>query len=81
MASEFPSSTPTPPHPLTSSLSSDSGIITPSLALASFTTYFNKPNAPLRGAIVSVYQGGGVCSANNMVFRHSGLNSFLTRRK
>ncbi|KAK4108313.1 general substrate transporter [Canariomyces notabilis] len=36
----------------------DSGIITPSLALASFTNYFDKPNAPLRGAIVSVYQAG-----------------------
>ncbi|KAK4205482.1 putative high-affinity glucose transporter [Triangularia verruculosa] len=36
----------------------DSGIITPSLALGSFVTYFDKPNAPLRGAIVSVYQAG-----------------------
>ncbi|KAL2166842.1 hypothetical protein VTG60DRAFT_2077 [Thermothelomyces hinnuleus] len=36
----------------------DSGIITPSLALGSFSTYFDKPNAPLRGAIVSVYQAG-----------------------
>ncbi|KAH6649340.1 general substrate transporter [Chaetomium tenue] len=36
----------------------DSGIITPSLALGSFNTYFDKPNAPLRGAIVSVYQAG-----------------------
>ncbi|KAK4153454.1 general substrate transporter [Chaetomidium leptoderma] len=36
----------------------DSGIITPSLALGSFVTYFNKPDAPLRGAIVSVYQAG-----------------------
>ncbi|KAK4653971.1 hypothetical protein QC762_510240 [Podospora pseudocomata] len=36
----------------------DSGIITPSLALGSFVTYFDKPDAPLRGAIVSVYQAG-----------------------
>ncbi|KAK0673560.1 putative high-affinity glucose transporter [Cercophora samala] len=36
----------------------DSGIITPSLALGSFKTYFDNPNAPLRGAIVSVYQAG-----------------------
>ncbi|KAL2144194.1 hypothetical protein VTI28DRAFT_9485 [Corynascus sepedonium] len=36
----------------------DSGIITPSLALESFATYFDNPNAPLRGAIVSVYQAG-----------------------
>ncbi|KAK4233548.1 general substrate transporter [Achaetomium macrosporum] len=36
----------------------DSGIITPSLALASFNAYFNRPNAPLRGAIVSIYQAG-----------------------
>ncbi|SPO06353.1 related to ascus development protein 3 [Cephalotrichum gorgonifer] len=36
----------------------DSGIITPSLALSSFLGYFNKPNPPLRGAIVSVYQAG-----------------------
>ncbi|EAQ91909.1 hypothetical protein CHGG_00144 [Chaetomium globosum CBS 148.51] len=28
------------------------------LALGSFNTYFDKPNAPLRGAIVSVYQAG-----------------------
>jgi hypothetical protein len=44
---------------LTAPLVSDSGIITPSLALGSFNTYFDKPNAPLRGAIVSVYQAGG----------------------
>ncbi|OBR14414.1 Sugar transporter [Colletotrichum higginsianum IMI 349063] len=36
----------------------DSGIITPSLALKSFLTYFGNPDAPLRGAIVSVYQAG-----------------------
>ncbi|KAK4140756.1 general substrate transporter [Dichotomopilus funicola] len=36
----------------------DSGIVTPSLALGSFTGYFNHPDAPLRGAIVSVYQAG-----------------------
>ncbi|KAF4485292.1 High-affinity glucose transporter [Colletotrichum fructicola] len=31
----------------------DSGIITPSLALKSFLTYFGNPDAPLRGAIVA----------------------------
>ncbi|KAF4339341.1 ascus development 3 [Fusarium beomiforme] len=36
----------------------DSGIITPSLALSSFLTYFGKPDPPLRGAIVSMYQAG-----------------------
>ncbi|KAK2052559.1 general substrate transporter [Colletotrichum caudatum] len=36
----------------------DSGIITPSLALESFLVYFGNPSAPLRGAIVSVYQAG-----------------------
>ncbi|GAB1317376.1 Ascus development 3 [Madurella fahalii] len=36
----------------------DSGIITPSLALGSFVSYFDNPSAPLRGAIVSVYQAG-----------------------
>ncbi|RTE78994.1 hypothetical protein BHE90_006499 [Fusarium euwallaceae] len=36
----------------------DSGIITPSLALNSFLTYFGNPHAALRGAIVSVYQAG-----------------------
>ncbi|KAL2021611.1 hypothetical protein VTK56DRAFT_6964 [Thermocarpiscus australiensis] len=36
----------------------DSGIITPSLALGTFATYFGKPNAPLQGAIVSIYQAG-----------------------
>ncbi|KZL64237.1 metabolite transport protein, partial [Colletotrichum incanum] len=36
----------------------DSGIITPSLALKSFLVYFGNPDAPLRGAIVSVYQAG-----------------------
>ncbi|KAJ4416339.1 hypothetical protein N0V85_002321 [Neurospora sp. IMI 360204] len=36
----------------------DSGIITPSLALNSFLKYFDNPDAPLRGAIVSVYQAG-----------------------
>jgi hypothetical protein len=39
---------------------SDSGIITPSLALNSFLTYFGNPHAALRGAIVSVYQAGGM---------------------
>jgi len=38
---------------------SDSGIITPSLALASFLNYFGNPAPPLKGAIVSVYQAGG----------------------
>lgn len=42
-------------------LHSDSGIITPSLALNSFLTYFGNPHAALRGAIVSVYQAGGMC--------------------
>ncbi|KAK1756455.1 general substrate transporter [Echria macrotheca] len=36
----------------------DSGIITPSLALSSFLTYFDRPNPALRGAIVSMYQAG-----------------------
>nr|CAB91291.2 related to ascus development protein 3 [Neurospora crassa] len=36
----------------------DSGIITPSLALNSFLEYFGNPDAPIRGAIVSVYQAG-----------------------
>ncbi|KAI1774321.1 general substrate transporter [Hypoxylon cercidicola] len=36
----------------------DSGIITPSLALRSFLTYFGQPDAATRGAIVSVYQAG-----------------------
>ncbi|EGZ70248.1 MFS general substrate transporter [Neurospora tetrasperma FGSC 2509] len=36
----------------------DSGIITPSLALNSFLEYFENPDAPIRGAIVSVYQAG-----------------------
>ncbi|KAL1837791.1 hypothetical protein VTJ49DRAFT_3401 [Mycothermus thermophilus] len=36
----------------------DSGIITPSLALSSFRTYFDNPDAPMRGAIVSLYQAG-----------------------
>ncbi|KAL2115215.1 hypothetical protein VTJ04DRAFT_10878 [Mycothermus thermophilus] len=36
----------------------DSGIITPSLALTSFKSYFNYPDAPMRGAIVSIYQAG-----------------------
>ena len=39
---------------------SDSGIITPSLALNSFLNYFGNPHAALRGAIVSVYQAGGM---------------------
>lgn len=44
-------------------MSSDSGIITPSLALTSFKSYFNYPDAPMRGAIVSIYQAGGLKSA------------------
>ncbi|KAH6662657.1 general substrate transporter [Plectosphaerella plurivora] len=36
----------------------DSGIITPSLALRSFLTYFGRPDPALRGAIVSLYQAG-----------------------
>ncbi|KAL0470404.1 hypothetical protein QR685DRAFT_587318 [Neurospora intermedia] len=36
----------------------DSGIITSSLALNSFLEYFGNPNAPIRGAIVSIYQAG-----------------------
>ncbi|KAH8895411.1 general substrate transporter [Thozetella sp. PMI_491] len=36
----------------------DSGIITPSLALKSFLSYFGNPDAALRGSIVSVYQAG-----------------------
>ncbi|KAK4187549.1 putative metabolite transport protein YwtG [Podospora australis] len=36
----------------------DSGIITPSLALSSFLTYFGRPDPALRGAIVSMYQAG-----------------------
>lgn len=40
-------------------ISSDSGIITPSLALVSFLTYFGNPDPALRGAIVSIYQAGG----------------------
>lgn len=46
---------------LTNNPLSDSGIITPSLALGSFNSYFGNPDAPLRGAIVSVYQAGGMC--------------------
>jgi hypothetical protein len=40
---------------------SDSGIITPSLALKSFLTYFGTPDPALKGAIVSMYQAGGMC--------------------
>ncbi|CAI4212812.1 unnamed protein product [Parascedosporium putredinis] len=40
------------------SSSSDSGIITPSLALKSFLGYFGSPDPPMRGAIVSIYQAG-----------------------
>ncbi|KAK0639958.1 general substrate transporter [Cercophora newfieldiana] len=36
----------------------DSGIITPSLALSSFLTYFGRPDPALRGSIVSMYQAG-----------------------
>ncbi|KAI5865314.1 general substrate transporter [Durotheca rogersii] len=36
----------------------DSGIITPTLALKNFLDYFNRPDAPTRGAIVSVFQAG-----------------------
>ncbi|KAJ4027851.1 hypothetical protein NW752_000096 [Fusarium irregulare] len=36
----------------------DSGIITPSLALGTFVSYFGNPPPPLRGAIVSMYQAG-----------------------
>jgi hypothetical protein len=54
-----PVTLPLPTGMLTAPLASDSGIITPSLALESFNTYFDKPDAPLRGAIVSVYQAGG----------------------
>lgn len=39
--------------------SSDSGIITPSLALGSFVDHFDNPDTALTGAIVSVYQAGG----------------------
>ena len=38
---------------------SDSGIITPSLALRSFLGYFGNPSPAVKGAIVSVYQAGG----------------------
>lgn len=37
---------------------SDSGIITPSLALKTFRNYFGNPAPPLTGAIVSLFQAG-----------------------
>ncbi|KAH7122098.1 general substrate transporter [Dactylonectria estremocensis] len=55
----------------------DSGIITPSLALASFLSYFGSPDPPLRGAIVSVYQAGAWLGSASV-----GITSdWLGRRK
>ena len=46
-------------------------LLTPTLALRTFLGYFDNPDASLRGAIVSVYQAGGVCNDfAHIVFRH-----------
>jgi len=41
----------------------DSGVLTPTLVTPYFNAYFNRPDANIRGALVSVYQGGGFIGA------------------
>jgi len=41
----------------------DSGVLTPTLVTTYFNRYFDQPDANMRGALVSVYQGGGFVGA------------------